>query len=288
MASGEGSLHVAIELDRGEGSYYPDDEVRGTITIESPKEIEVRSVIAGLVFLQEYQLRARSAQNPILRWDRDEHWIQKEVLAVDKLSAGFKEQFPFAWRIPPDAAPPCSGKILRNRWVVMVKVDRPAARDVTSETDLPLVVPPMSEMGGGTFSDQSGVVQAFMSIDLPKLAYVDRDILSGELVVGAQSADLGVRGVRIELVRREHVSLEDGKTRTTTEQKVQLASAVTFHRDDPQTFKFQMPVSTRGCPTSVATNGEVTWLLRGVLDRPGAKDIKVQQEVYFFNGPNRV
>ncbi len=54
MASGEGSLHVAIELDRGEGSYYPDDEVRGTISIESPNELEVRSVTVGLVFLQEY------------------------------------------------------------------------------------------------------------------------------------------------------------------------------------------------------------------------------------------
>ncbi len=223
----------------------------------------------------------------MLRWDRAEHWIQKEVLAVDNLSAGFKERFSFAWRIPPDASPPCAGRILRNRWLVMVRVDRPVARDVTSKTDLPLVVPPLSEMGGGTFSDQRGAVPAFMSITIPKLAYVDRDILAGELTIGAQSTELEVRGVRVELVRRERVSLEDGKTRSTIEQKAQLASAITFHPDDPQTFRFQMPVATRGCPTSVATNGEVTWFLRGVLDRQGAKDLTVQQEVYFYNGPNR-
>lgn len=288
MASGEGSLHVAIQLDRQGGSYYPDDEVHGTITIESPEELEVRSVTAGLVFMQEYQLKAKSAQNPVIRWDKEEHWIHKDVLAVDKLSEGYKEVFPFTWRIPPDATPPCSGKLIRNRWLVQVKVDRPLARDVVSEEDLPLVVPPSGEMIGGEFSDQKGAVPAYMSFTLPKLAYVDREVLSGELTIGEHTEELEVRGVRVELVRREHVSIEDGKTRTTIEQKAQLAAATTFKPGTPETYKFQMPVSTRGCPSVVSTNGEVTWLLRGVLDRPGAKDIVVQQEVYFFNGPNRV
>ena len=287
MASGDGSLHVAIELDQREGSYYPGDEVRGKITIELPVELEVRSVTAGLVFMQEYQVKARSAQSPLARWDKEEHWIHKDVLAVDKLSDGYKEVFPFTWRIPPDASPPCSGKLIRNRWLVQVKVDRPLARDVTSEEDLPLVIPPSGEMIGGEFSDQKGAVPAYMSFTLPKLAYVDREILAGELTVGEHIDPLEVRGVRVELVRREHVSIEDGKTRTTIEQKAQLAAETKFEPGKPQSYKFQMPVSTRGCPSVVSTNGEVTWLLRGVLDRPGAKDIVVQQEVYFFNGPHR-
>ena len=93
--------------------------------------------------------------------------------------------------------------------------------------------------------------------------------------------------VIVELVRREHVSIEDGKTRTTIEQKAQLAAETKFEPGKPQSYKFQMPVSTRGCPSVVSTNGEVTWLLRGILDRPGGKDVVVQQEVYFFNGPHR-
>lgn len=287
MASGGGSLHVAIDLDRPGGSYYPDDEVRGVITIESPNEIEVRSVTAGLVFSQEYQLEAKSAQNPVLRWDKDEHWIQKEVLAVDKIPAGFKEEFPFAWRIPPDASTPCLGKLIRNRWVVLVKVDRPLARDVVSEAELPLIVPPQGGIEGGEFSDQSGVVPAYMAFRLPRLSYVEREILDGELIVSAHNADLEVRGVRVELVRREHVSVEDGKSQTIVEQTAQVSAETTLKKGETNVYEFHMPVSTRGCPTALATSTEVTWLLRGVLDRAGAKDFRVQQEVYFYNGPNR-
>jgi hypothetical protein len=287
MASANRSFRIAIDLDHQGGSYYPDDEVRGTINIESPSEVEIREAIAGLVFSQQYQVKAKSAQVSVLRWDKEEHWFQKEVLAADKIPAGFKRSFPFAWKIPPDASPPCSGKIIRNRWVVQVKIDRAAARDIIAETELPLVVPPRGGMDGVDFSDQKVPTPAFLSFSLPKLVYCEGETVTGELTVGAQDKALEARGVRVELVRREHVSAPDGKTRLVIEQKVQLGAKTALKPGKPELYEFKLPVATNGCPTLVATNTEVAWFLRGVLDRPQAKDVMVQQELFLFNGPNR-
>jgi len=288
MPSRQKSFRIAIDLDRPDGSYYPDDEVNGTITIESPKELVLHEIVAGLVFSQEYQLKATSARNTLPKWDKAEHWFHKEVLAIDKLPANFKETFPFAWRIPPDASPPCSGKIIRNRWLALVQVDRTMARDVVTEVELPLIVPPHGSIGGGEFHDQKVPVPAFMSFSLPKLDYVDGDTLTGELNVGVHKGELDVRGVRVELVRREHVSMPGGKTRLIVEQKVQLGGKSELQAGKPQIFEFNLQVATNGCPTSVTTTSEVTWLLRGVLDRPQSKDLMAQQEVFLYNGPDRV
>jgi len=287
MASVKGGFHVAIDVDQPEGSYYPGDEVSGKILIESEVGLDTREVIAGLVYVQQHQVKARSSQNPVVRWETEERWVDKEVLNVDRIPAGYKQTYPFSWRIPPDALPPCSGQIVRNHWAILVKVDRPRARDVVSEAEIPVIVPPHGPMEGGHFSSQEGPVAAYMSFNLPRLAFAEREILSGELMVGVHKSNLEVRGVRVELIRRERVTLEDGKTRTVTEQKTQLAASTTFEVDKPQTFEFKLPVATCGCPSLVATNTEVSWHLRGVLDRASSKDIMIQQEIYLFNGLTR-
>ena len=288
MPSRPGSFRIAIDLDRPDGSYYPDDEVKGTITIESPKEVVLHEIVAGLVFSQEYQLKATSAHNTPPKWDKAQHWYHKEVLAIDKVPAKFKETFPFTWRIPPDASPPCSGKVIRNRWLALVQVDRTMARDVVTEVELPLVVPPHGSIGGGEFSDQKVPVPAFMSFSLPKLDYIEGDTITGELNIGVHDDEIDVRGIRVELVRREHVSMDGGKTRLIVEQRVQLGGRTTLQAKKPELYEFKLQVATNGCPTNVTTTGEVTWMLRGVLDRPQSKDATVQQEVYLYNGPARV
>lgn len=288
MASAKKGFHVAIEIDQPEGSYYPGDEVSGNILIESEVGLDTREVIAGLVYVQHFQVRVRSSQNPVVRWETDERWVDKEVLNVDRIPSGYKQATPFKWRIPPDALPPCSGRVVRNRWSVLVKVDRPMAPDVVSEAEIPVIVPPPGMMEGGEFTNQQGPVPAYMSFNLPRLAFAEREILSGELVVSAHVRAVEVRGVRVELLRRERVTAEDGKVRTATEQKTQLSASTTFKPGAPETFEFRLPVATRGCPSLVATNSEVSWFLRGVLDRPNAKDVMIQQEVYLFNGLPRV
>src|SRR4029078_8215054 len=95
-----------------------------------------------LCYVHQHQVKARSSQNPVVRWETEERWVDKEVLNVDRIPACYKQTSPFSWRIPPDALPPCSGKICRNHWAILVRVDRPVARDVVSEAEIPVIVPP--------------------------------------------------------------------------------------------------------------------------------------------------
>jgi hypothetical protein len=126
-----------------------------------------------------------------------------------------------------------------------------------------------------------------MSFRLPKLEFVDGETLNAELTVGPHES-FEVREIRVELVRVENVLLEDGKSNSIVEEKIQVAGKTTFEAETPVEYNFSLPIATNGRPSHSGLLTEVDWILRAVVDIPRVEDSVMEKELFLYNGPHRV
>ena len=139
-------------------------------------------------------------------------------------------------------------------------------------------------MQTGRYGIASHPDKADMRIALPRLEWVEGERIEGKLLVSPQDK---LREMRIELVRREHVPQDEGKSYTVTEDKVQLAGKSELHSGQLVEVPFVLTIPQQGCPTRQTAHSTVTWTIKGVLPRRLAKDFTVTQEIYVYNGGQR-
>ena len=284
---GGDKVQVHIELDRPQGPYYPGDVLHAVVTIQSRKQVKVREVRAGLVFWERYAYETRDLDGDrSTSWATGELVVAKEVLVGEgTVPAGFNQSFRLTWQLPPDAVPPYTGKITRNRWLVKVTFDRKLKKDINEEVEIPLIVPPPGQWAEpGEYGEASHPDEADMALWLPRLEWVEGETVEGRLLVRPQK-DFTVSEVRVELVRREHVPRDEGKTERIVEGKARLAGKTAFRANQSYEFPFAFPLPTQGCPSRETPFSTAAWILKGILNRRLRKDFTVQAELLVCNGP---
>ena len=133
-------LKVTITMDRPEGPYAPGDRMRTIITIVAPEGGKVREARAGLVLWQHTKTTTRDGGSVAIQESTNENWVQKEPLLQEQdLPANFTQTFTFDWSIPADALPGAVEGDSRRRVIVKVDVDRPLAKDVHEELEVPVI-----------------------------------------------------------------------------------------------------------------------------------------------------
>jgi hypothetical protein len=199
------------------------------------------------------------------------------------IPAGFRETYRFDWRIPADAPPSCDGAILRTRFVVVVNVDRPMARDIEQELEIPVVVPPPGARAeAGECGEASHPEVARMTFVLPKLEVAEGETLGGRLLVEPHQ-DFEVRGIRLDLLRTELLTFDDAENgRETVELSVPLAARAALRGGSRAEYEFSLPIPAMGAPSYRRDDSEVKWVLQACLDRAWANDPAVCQEICIY------
>jgi len=282
-------LDVSIDLDRPLGPYYPGDIVKATITIHSDSKVKIRQAYTGLALWEKYKYETEDSEGDrsTATSTTEDFSVKAALLGEVEIPAGFHEVYDIELPIPPDAVPPYDGKITQNKWLAKVTLDRRMKKDFNAEAEILLTVPrPGQAVQAGQYGTASHPGKADMRIELPRLEWEEGERIEGKLLVSPQGK-LKFREMRIELVRREHVPRDEGKSHTVTEDKVQLAGKTELRPGQLVEVPFALTIPQQGCPTRRTAHSTVTWTIKGVLPRRLAKDFTVTQEVYVYNGGQR-
>ncbi len=277
-------VDIDIETDRPGKPYYPGDVIHATISIRSASKVKVREVFAGLVLWERYQYGTTDDEGDrTTSWATAEDFAVKETLMGEgEIPAGFSETYHLDFPVPMNATPPYNGKIVQNRWLFKVVLDRRLKRDIRKEVDIPIIVPPPSDATEGEYGEVNHLDKADIQVVLPKLSWVEGADLTGKLRIHPR-ANFSVGGVRLELVRQEYVPRDEGNLHTVKEGTVQLAGKTKFDEGMAVEFPFTVPIPRRGCPTRRTGRSIVTWTLRAALTRRLAKDYKASQDIQVYN-----
>ncbi|GAB4402342.1 MAG: hypothetical protein Kow00123_12590 [Anaerolineales bacterium] len=277
--------NISVSVDKPGLPYYAGETIHATVALETETEVKVRSVSVALVAWEKYQYRERDNEGDISSvWTTAEDALLTETL-VDEgtIPARFRQTYRVDFRIPLDIAPPYTGKITQNRWLIKAVMNRPMKKDISAEVEIPIIVPPPETSQSGTFGLCSHPDDVDIKFVLPRLDWVEGEQVEG-LVRIAPRKGFGASGVRLELVRTEYVPRGLGNTHTVTEAKVDLAGGKDFRPGTATDLPFGVLIPKQGCPSRRTGRSVVTWVLRASVNRRLAKDFTCQQEIWVHNG----
>lgn len=275
---------LGIEVDRPKKPYYPGDVIHATVSIQSASKVKVREVFAGLALWEKYQYGTTDDEGDKTKsWATAEDFAVRETLMGEgEIPAGFSETYHLDFPVPTNATPPYSGKIVQNRWLLRVTLDRPMKRDISEEVEIPLIVPPPPDAEGER-TDVTHLDEADIAFVLPKLAWVEGAELAGRLRISPRQ-DFSVSGVHLELVRQEYVPRDEGNVHAVKEAEVELAGKTKFAASQSVELPFAVTIPRQGCPSRRTGRSIVTWSLQVRLSRRLAKDRKASQDIRVHNG----
>ncbi len=275
---------VGIQVDRPGKPYYPGDVIHATVSIQSASKVKVREVFAGLVLSERYQYGTTDSEGDRSRsWATAEDFAVKETLMREgEIPSGFNETYHLDFPVPTNATPPYSGKIVQNRWLLRVLLDRPMQKDIREELEIPLVVPPLPDAEGER-ADITHLEEADIAFVLPKLAWVEGVELAGRLRISPRES-FSVSGIHLELVRQEYVPRDEGNVHTVKEAEVELAGKTKFEVNQSVELPFSVTIPRQACPSRRTGRSIVTWSLQVRLARRLAKDRKASLDIRVYNG----
>ncbi len=277
---------VSVTVDRAGLPYHAGETIHATVLLETETDVKVRSVSVALVSWEKYQYRERDNEGDMSSvWTTAEDALLSETLVGEgTIPAGTRRSFPVDFRIPLDIAPPYTGKITQNRWLIKAVMDRPMKKDISAEVEIPIIVPPPAEPSGkGEYGLSSHPDDVDIKFALPRLDWVEGERVEGTLRVYPRKK-FGSSGVRLELVRAEYVPRGDGNAHSVAEAKVQLSGGQDFAAGATVEFPFSVAIPKQGCPSRRTGRSVVTWALKATITRRLAKDFTGEQEIWVYNG----
>lgn len=278
-------IAVSVSIDRPGMAYYAGQSIHAVVNVKAETAVKVREVTAGLALWERYQYKERGDEGGTeTTWTTAEQYFVKQSLVGEgSIPAGFNQTYDLEFPIPVDAAAPYNGKIVQDHWLVKVNVDRPMKGDVSQEVEIPLIVPPVGEPQPGEYGSSDHPDDVELKFALARLDWIEGDQLTGKLVVRPRK-NFGASGVKLELVRVEHVPRNLGNSHSVEEAKVQLAGGHDFQAGVPVEYPFALAIPRQGCPSRRTGHSSVTWALRAAITRRLAKDFTAAQEVWVHNG----
>src|SRR5581483_10967008 len=100
------------------------------------------------------------------------------------VKSGQDQVYEFNWPLPTNGPAPCDGEIAKIKYLVKVTVDRKLARDINSEREVRVAVPPPGELTqAGEYGEPSHADDALLKLTLPGLELVPTQTIRGQLTV---------------------------------------------------------------------------------------------------------
>lgn len=287
-----GKVTLNVEIDRPSGPYHPGETVKATATLDTSRELKVRSGRAALIRQEEYEYSYESTDSDgdtsyDTMWSQDRTVMdQQEFLGETVFPAGTQEIYHFTFTLPLTAQPTGSGSIFRLNWLVEITLDRKMAGDVNGEAEVVVVsTPPGQAIAQGEYgqgqSDEPD--QAELTFLLPGQEWLPGQTLTGELRIYPHKS-FTANEIRLELVQYENVPYDQGNTDETTIVEVKLADKTQFNPDEPLSCPFQLALPADMVPSTAGDWGAITWYLRGILARTLRSDTHGETEIMVYSG----
>lgn len=281
---------ITITLDRPNGIYYPGETVGVTVEILPDKDLKLQRALVSLMGTEQYEYDSTSSstdsdgsttETTSSYWGTNSLYNDEERFIHEAtLSGGTPQRYTFQKILPVEALPSCSGKILRVTWGIVVKIDRRLAGDLNAKTELSVRAgAPGTDVQPGEYGVSSEPGEAELAILLPELETAIGQQINGQLRILPKKNFSG--GVRMELVREEHVSYDEGKYSEKT-YPLNLSGNTEFTAGQQQVVPFQIPIPPDMTPSIQTPNGSISWKIKGVLNRRLRKDTTVEQTVLVY------
>ncbi len=304
-----GRLNMAIQLEKPQGPYRFGETVRARIDLwVEGGPVKVREVEASLLYWQRYRQWKYLYSEEDEMGDEEEYWYEhwetrsrafgrQRLLQGGTLPNGFRQRFTVAFSLPDQGEPPHKGEIAQAGWYFLVHADRPWGKDMQAQAEVPVVVPPPGLHTQPDFYGQASHPDVLeMSFHLPGLEFVEGDVVEGALLVRALQAVEG-RGLRVALLAREFIPSNNPKTLLPTREtspdfeaetkvgEVVRQGPLRLQPGETLRLPFRIEIPRLGRPTcTTGGNGWIRWFLTAALDRAWARDYRLTQELFVYNG----
>ncbi len=290
LKGGKVTLEVAVE--RPSGPYYPGETVNVTATLDTSRELKVRSGRAALIRQEDYEYGYESTDSDGdtsygTTWGQSRTPVdQQEFLGETVFPNDTHQTYDFTFSLPPTAAPTGSGSIFRLKWLVEIALDRKLAGDVNGEAEVVVASTPPGqaitpgEYGQGQSNEPD---QADVTFYLPGQEWLPGQTIAGELRIYPHKA-FTASELRLELIRHESVPYDEGNTDDTVAVKVKLADKVQFNAEEPLGCPFQITLPADAVPSTEGDWGAITWYLKGILARTLRSDTYGETEIKVYSG----
>ncbi len=273
--------------------YLPGEKVRARVRVTGTKELTIQGGRVELFWANRYTYREKHRDSKGRVETRTVTTTDEQILATHRFLEGgtiapdSTTEHTMAFNLPQHVAPPSGeGAISSITWKVRAILDIRMARDVNAEAEL-IVLSPVDARAAwaGSAPHCDAVEDCEMAFHLPARHVRPGDSIAGTLLLGPYQ-DLDAQEVRLELVRREIVSREEGNTAETVMLRHPIAGAGSYAANERYELPFQLPVPPEPFYPSLETSWTaVHWGLRAVVNRRFRSDYNLTAELNCYTGP---
>ncbi|CAN5286926.1 hypothetical protein BH10ACI1_BH10ACI1_24180 [soil metagenome] len=294
-------------------AFYPNDKLSGWIKLEAQADVRVREVSVVLCYQEQYTSKDQRRETVFKededgRTYRDYEYIAHEIINFDTfllkelplvkeeiITGSTSRNLRFDFRIPKNAMPNYSGKIINAAWSVKVVTRLETGKIVLGESYFPVAVSPPGNFvqsgyyGTQTIEDEQKVKMRFL---LPKLEYTEGERISGRLIVESleklKLSDIELRiswQEKVEVVRQENSGGAGSEI-------FKIAQNAELQAGSVASFDFEMPINSDGRPTRISPTkiNHCTFLINAQINKKAwikfntHKEPQVSAEIYLYNG----
>jgi hypothetical protein len=293
MANSAEAAPLRVELDRPGGIYAPGETVRANITLTASGELAVRSLRVVFVNTERYQLRQLSNEGgDYFATDTSEQILAERLLAEQSTwKPGQTQSWQFEGTIPANALPSHPGQVFQIEYAVRAEADRERAVDLHAEARAIVIArwptdDESKESGDGESAEDDPnttvLNEGVFTVRLERDAYREGETVAGTFVANPKR-DLDIKGIRMELVRRE--ALLEGLTNSSSQLlATSMISGPTRLRAGTNTefpFRFELPIDNM--PSVETARAWGATVLVATLDRRLARDLEASGHVVVYS-----
>ena len=276
---------IDIRVDHPDEPYYPGDNIRVDIILQTEKELSVRQFRAGLLAWEQFT-QEDSEGDKTTRSTLNEYVEEDILLDNDNLPAGVSRNFRLDWIIPEDAFPSYSSGLIGSGYQVEALLDLGFKRDIRDHVPIRLVVPPPGlEIHPGEYGNVNHPDAVDMHLWLPRLEWGEGETIDGKLIINPKEK-IGATGVRLQINREQRVHAPRHKiNHGDVIDKDQVYGKIKFEPGRSHEFPFSLSIPQAGAPTRKTNATTVTYLVEGIISRRLRRDFKVNTEIHVHLAP---
>jgi hypothetical protein len=277
---------VRVRLERD--LYRSSETVHAEVTLEiGDRPLEIAEGSVALVCLNEFEYTLLDGET-VEKGRHSRGYSRRFLLERSEvLAARTRRDWQVDLRMPASPAPTATGAIMTVRWFAEARFSVRRRADpvgtasfrVLSTRDRSLRAP----VSAGSGCD--------LEIALPD----GRDLKPGALVRGTLAVtartNLRTQGIRVELVREEHVAHKRGHSEHDVAENAEVAGAIHLIPGQRREFPFELRLPDNAPPTLAFEGSSLEWRVRGIVARRLRSDDSVTADLNVYGeqgeGPRR-
>jgi len=278
--------NAEVNIDIGSKPYYPGDKVNVKVNISSSDNFTARSGSVELSCREVYWHVVSSGKSSSQqKTQRCEFKLKEEIFGNTEFTSGTVINGSASFMLPDDSLPSVQGEIVDISYYLEFKLDVPRRRDVREMQGMTVLsIPkgiPIVEEGYKKSSNKrmESSDDCDLSLSLDSTHGTTGQIFKGKFEVMVKK-DINIRGIRVELELREKAGTKYSKTVADVmvlEEQMSLVSGAV------RQWSFQLRLPDSPPASYEAKESWAEWIVKGILDRRGKKDISVIYPVHVFS-----